>query len=42
MNKWVILSAILLSLIGAIINNVITEDPVDWVGSPKVFDKPED
>ncbi|MFC1584509.1 hypothetical protein ACFL5V_03065 [Fibrobacterota bacterium] len=42
MNKWIILIVFLLSLLGAVINNLITKDPVDWIGSPPVLEKPKD
>jgi len=42
MNKWVIIIALLLSIAGAIINNIFSNDPVDWMGSPQVFEKPDD
>ncbi len=42
MNKWVLIAVFILSLIGAVISNILTSDPVDWIGSPKVLEKPED
>lgn len=42
MNKWIILAVLVLSVFGAIINNIVSKDPVDWMGSPKVFEKPKD
>jgi len=41
MKKWVIIAAFLLSLLGAVINNLVTDDPVDWTGSPCVLELPE-
>jgi hypothetical protein len=41
MNKWVFIITLLLSLLGAVINNLVTKDPVDWIGSPEVLEKPE-
>ncbi len=41
MNKLVLLLVFLLSLAGAVLNNLLSSDAVDWIGSPKVFEKPE-
>jgi hypothetical protein len=41
MNKWVFLLALLLSLAGAVLNNLVSQNPVDWIGSPQVLQKPE-
>ena len=41
MNKWIFIVVFLLSLLGAVINNLVTEDPVDWIGSPRVLELPE-
>ena len=32
----------LLSIMGAIINNLTTDYSVPWLGSPEVYEKPED
>ena len=41
--RWsIVVIAFLLSLAGAAINNLISQDPVDWIGSPPVFPKPEE
>lgn len=42
MNKWVIIGALLLTIAGAVTNNLLTEQPLKWLGSPAVLDKPED
>ena len=41
MNKWVLIVTFILSILGAVLNNLINDDPVDWLGSPEVLEMPE-
>jgi len=42
MNKWVIIIVVLTSFIIAVVNNIVNEERVDWIGSPHVLEKPEE
>ena len=41
LNKWVFVISFLLAVLGAIVNNLATAEPLDWIGSPEIIEVPE-